>query len=83
MEELVDEAQKLNNSRGKIVSQETKKKESKAKVQTKEENIEALRKSVEANKLVKASVVNLIKTAPKTVEPVREKLDNLLNKLMK
>ncbi len=80
MEEIVSEAQKLNDSRGKVTSKETNKKENKSKPQTREELIEGLRKSVDANKIAKTSAENLIKIAPKTVAPVREKLENLIKK---
>lgn len=82
MKELVTEAQKLNNSRnkGKKVVKKIEKKENNHKPLTKEEQIEELKKSIEANKTAKKSAENLIAIAPKTVAPVRDKLDNLIKK---
>ena len=82
MKKLVSEAQKLNNSRnkGKKVVKNIKKEENKRKPLSKEEQIEELKKSIEANKTAKKSAENLIAIAPKTVEPVRDKLDNLIKK---
>lgn len=82
MKELVSEAQKLNNSRnkGKKVVKNIKKEENKRKPLSKEEQIEELKKSIEANKTAKKSAENLIAIAPKTVAPVRDKLDNLIKK---
>lgn len=82
MKKLVSEAQKLNNSRnkGKKVVKKIEKKENKRKPLTKEEQIEELKKSIEANKTAKKSAENLIAIAPKTVAPVRDKLDNLIKK---
>lgn len=82
MKELVSEAQKLNNSRnkGKKVVKNIKKEENKRKPLSKEEQIEELKKSIEANKTAKKSAENLIAMAPKTVAPVRDKLDNLIKK---
>ena len=82
MKKLVSEAQKLNNSRnkGKKVVKNIKKEENKRKPLSKEEQIEELKKSIEANKTAKKSAENLIAIAPKTVAPVRDKLDNLIKK---
>lgn len=82
MKELVTEAQNLNNSRnkGKKVVKKIEKKENNHKPLTKEEQIEELKKSIEANKTAKKSAENLIAIAPKTVAPVRDKLDNLIKK---
>lgn len=82
MKKLVTEAQKLNNSRnkGKKVVKKIEKKENNHKPLTKEEQIEELKKSIEANKTAKKSAENLIAIAPKTVAPVRDKLDNLIKK---
>lgn len=82
MKKLVSEAQKLNNSRnkGKKVVKKIEKKENNHKPLTKEEQIEELKKSIEANKTAKKSAENLIAIAPKTVAPVRDKLDNLIKK---
>ncbi len=82
MKKLVSEAQKLNNSRnkGKKVVKNLKKEENKRKPLSKEEQIEELKKSIEANKTAKKSAENLIAIAPKTVAPVRDKLDNLIKK---
>lgn len=90
MKELVSEAQKLNNSRNKgkkqvkniekKVVKNIEKKETNHKPLTKEEQIEELKKSIEANKTAKKSAENLIAIAPKTVAPVRDKLDNLIKK---
>lgn len=90
MKELVTEAQKLNNSRNKgkkvvknvekKVVKNIEKKETNHKPLTKEEQIEELKKSIEANKTAKKSAENLIAIAPKTVAPVRDKLDNLIKK---
>ena len=90
MKEIVSEAQKLNNSRNKgkkvvknvekKVVKNIEKKETNHKPLTKEEQIEELKKSIEANKTAKKSAENLIAIAPKTVAPVRDKLDNLIKK---
>lgn len=82
MKKLVTEAQKLNNSRnkGKKVVKKIEKKENNHKPLTKEEQIEELKKSIEANKTAKKSAENLIAIAPKTVAPVRDKLDDLIKK---
>ena len=82
MKKLVSEAQKLNNSRnkGKKVVKNINKEENKRKPLSKEEQIEELKKSIEANKTAKKSAENLIAIAPKTVAPVRDKLDNLIKK---
>lgn len=82
MKELVSEAQKLNNSRnkGKKVVKNIKKEDNNRKPLSKEEQIEELKKSIEANKTAKKSAENLIAMAPKTVAPVRDKLDNLIKK---
>lgn len=82
MKELVTKAQKLNNSRnkGKKVVKKIEKKENNHKPLSKEEQIEELKKSIQANKTAKKSAENLIAMAPKTVAPVRDKLDNLIKK---